>query len=751
MSNKIHVLTKILLIGLIVTILVSCGNTQTGSLPPTGLMCELMEYPEKTLISDFQPEFSWVVNSTGKNDSQSAYRILVSSSSQGIEKDTGDMWDTGEVRSGASINVEYDGVPLEANTEYYWKVKTWNKDNKESSWSKCQMFKTAPEKGTAKEKDQHSFVNRYPLVKHEVRPVSVIRKQDGYYFIDFGKAAFGTVKITLDSPDDNQTVEVHLGEVIKGNDSIDRDPGGTRRYRRMDLPVQKGLHTYTVQITPDKRNTGQFAIKMPPDIGEVMPFRYCEIVNCPSEIDASRITQVVVTYPFNDDACQFTSSDKVLNDVWDICKYSMKATSFCGVYVDGDRERIPYEADAYINQLGHYSVDREFTMARFTHEYLMTHATWPTEWILQSLLLAWADYLYTGNSESVATYYEDLKAKTLVDLARDDGLISTQTGLVTDDVLSAIHLDGNLRDIVDWPAASFGGDGVPGERDGYVLTDINTVVNAFHYRALVIMADIAHVLGEDTDAGFFRERAELVKASINEKLLDKQRGIYVDGEDTDHASLHANMFPLAFGIVPDEYKASVDAFIESRGMACSVYGSQFLLEALYEAHEADYALSLLTSTSERSWAHMIYDVGSTITLEAWDNRFKPNQDWNHAWGAAPANIIPRYLMGIRALEPGFGKVLIKPQPGELERAAIDLPTIRGTIHVDFTSSGNETFAMNVTVPANVTAEVHIPLKGIENPAVTVDGVMHTGRVEDSFFVLDAIGSGYHDIQVVKKN
>ena len=26
-------------------------------------------------------------------------------------------------------------------------------------------------------------------------------------------------------------------------------------------------------------------------------------------------------------------------------------------------------------------------------------------------------------------------------------------------------------------------------------------------------------------------------------------------------------------------------------------------------------------------------VGSTITLEAWDNKFKPNQDWNHAWGA----------------------------------------------------------------------------------------------------------------------
>ena len=32
------------------------------------------------------------------------------------------------------------------------------------------------------------------------------------------------------------------------------------------------------------------------------------------------------------------------------------------------------------------------------------------------------------------------------------------------------------------------------------------------------------------------------------------------------------------------------------------------------------------------------EVGSTMTLEAWDAKYKPNLTWNHAWGAAPANI-----------------------------------------------------------------------------------------------------------------
>ena len=63
-----------------------------------------------------------------------------------------------------------------------------------------------------------------------------------------------------------------------------------------------------------------------------------------------------------------------------------------------------------------------------------------------------------------------------------------------------------------------------------------------------------------------------------------------------------------------------------------------LLEALFENGQADYAISLMTSKEERSWQHMI-DVGATITMEAWDAKIKPNLDWNHEWGAAPANIL----------------------------------------------------------------------------------------------------------------
>jgi alpha-L-rhamnosidase len=172
------------------------------------------------------------------------------------------------------------------------------------------------------------------------------------------------------------------------------------------------------------------------------------------------------------------------------------------------------------------------------------------------------------------------------------------------------------------------------------------------------------------------------------------------------------MFPLAFGLVPSEHIGNVVEFIKTRGMACSVYGAQHLMDGLYGNGQAspaaaEYAFSLLTATNDRSWAHMIYDVGSTISLEAWDNKYKENQDWNHAWGAAPANVIPRLLMGIEPLNPGFGRIQMRPQLGSLQFASVTVPTIRGSVKLDVQQDA-KTWRAFVTIPANTLAEFHFP-------------------------------------------
>lgn len=146
-------------------------------------------------------------------------------------------------------------------------------------------------------------------------------------------------------------------------------------------------------------------------------------------------------------------------------------------------------------------------------------------------------------------------------------------------------------------------------------------------------------------------------------------------------------------------------------MACSVYGAQYLLEGLYNAGEADYAKSLLTATHDRSWWNMIKS-GSTITMEAWDMKYKPNSDWNHAWGAVPANIIPRFLWGIRPTKPGFAEVRIQPQLGDLTSSEIKYPTIRGPIEATYKLTSNNNRVYKIKIPANMVANFVLP--GEEN-------------------------------------
>ena len=177
------------------------------------------------------------------------------------------------------------------------------------------------------------------------------------------------------------------------------------------------------------------------------------------------------------------------------------------------------------------------------------------------------------------------------------------------------------------------------------------------------------------------------------------------------------MFPLAFGLVPPDRRARVTKFVCSRGMACSVYGAQFLMDALFEAGEAQHAIALMTAPGDRSWTHMVEGVGTTITLEAWDTKYKPNQDWNHAWGAAPANLLPRKLMGIEPLAPGWASLQVCPRLGNLKWAEARTPTPRGPVFAR--AEAGPVFQLTLEIPARSVATVLIPARDLD--AVTESG------------------------------
>ncbi|WP_116106715.1 sulfatase-like hydrolase/transferase [Lewinella sp. IMCC34191] len=678
-----------------------------GSAAPTDLSVEYLRQPDGLPLRDPEPEFGWVVPAA--SGVQGAYQLLVASSLENIENNKADVWNSGQVRTAASSNIAYDGPPLQAGRDYYWKVRIWDGLNRLTAYS-------APQGFTAGSVDPVAVTTPNRFQVDTIDPVHQRQTDDGL-FLDFGKDAFANMALTYTARRPHE-IRVQVGELLNTNGTINADPGGTIRYQEVTLPVRKGTHTYILPLMPDERNTGPAAVQMPDSFPVLLPFRYAQIIGIKND-GLQNVRQLAYHSYWEEAASSFASSDSILNQVWDLCKYTIKATTFAGLYVDGDRERIPYEADAYLNQLSHYTTDREYAIARSTIEYFMEHPTWPTEWQQHVALMFYADYMYTGNTELIERYYEDLKWKTLIGLIGEDHLVSSSR--ITPEYMSKLGFgdrDEELRDIVDWPPAGWGGSDTRGERDGFVFQDNNTVINALFYRNMEIMAEFAEVLGKPNEATEFRIYALQAKRAVNEKMLDKERGIYVDGEGTDHASVHANMFPLAFGMVPEAYVESVGEHIKSRGMAASVYGAQYLMEAVYEAGMADYGLQLLTDTSDRSWYNMIR-YGSTMTMEAWDFKYKTNLDLNHAWGAVPANIIPRYLWGIRPKEPGYAVASIHPQMSTLERTSIEVPTLRGTIRGKYENVDPRLQVFEVTLPGNMVAEFALDLK--ESQTMTLNG------------------------------
>jgi len=97
------------------------------------LRCEYLVNP--SAIDALQPRLSWVLASGERGQRQTAYRVLAASSQGLLDKDQGDLWDSGKVDSDRTIQVVYAGKPLCSRMRVWWKVRAWDKDGKPSAWS----------------------------------------------------------------------------------------------------------------------------------------------------------------------------------------------------------------------------------------------------------------------------------------------------------------------------------------------------------------------------------------------------------------------------------------------------------------------------------------------------------------------------------------------------------------------------------------------------------------------------------------
>ncbi|MCA9257678.1 MAG: family 78 glycoside hydrolase catalytic domain [Planctomycetales bacterium] len=106
-----------------------------GALTASRLRCEYRANPLG--VDRARPELSWIVTSSQRNQTQSAYRVLVASSDAVLAENRGDLWDTGKTQSGATYGISYGGPALEPHQRVSWKVMTWDREGRAGEWSEA--------------------------------------------------------------------------------------------------------------------------------------------------------------------------------------------------------------------------------------------------------------------------------------------------------------------------------------------------------------------------------------------------------------------------------------------------------------------------------------------------------------------------------------------------------------------------------------------------------------------------------------
>jgi alpha-L-rhamnosidase len=334
------------------------------------------------------------------------------------------------------------------------------------------------------------------------------------------------------------------------------------------------------------------------------------------------------------------------------------------------------------------------------------------------LVMARDDALHTGDLSFVREHFDGLVASALGPLIDGNGLVKT------DEVL------------IDWP---------PGQRDRYVLSEYNSVANAFAYHGLRTLVELATWLGRHEDAAAHTKTAAALKESINMHMWNGTA--FCDGICTNvsHTAFHSTMYLLAFDAVADANVAAAWSYLRGRinppfsardswpppppvgaknGLPCSSYAAQFALMALYRGNPADHgeaALAVLTSNAKNTWRHML-ERGATTTMEAWDTDEKPNLTWSHVWSASPGFIIPWLLFGLMCTAPGCTELTVRPAVGGLAHGSFALPTVKGPVHCSFLRDAQwkGSLVLTLTLPVGIVADVALP-------APEEDGVAAAGR------------------------
>ncbi|MBN1559609.1 family 78 glycoside hydrolase catalytic domain [candidate division KSB1 bacterium] len=267
------------------------------------------------------------------------------------------------------------------------------------------------------------------------------------------------------------------------------------------------------------------------------------------------------------------------------------------------------------------------------------------------------------------------------------------------------------------------------------------VNTCYYYHCADILSRVAPLVGREEDVSHYEELKRKSRAALQHVYYDDAVQRYWQGRQG------ADLFPLAFGMTPEEHSAGVLASLvanvekNARHLDTGILATPLLLEVLTDKGRPDLAFTIMNQRDFPGF-HYILNQGATTLWEEWDGR----GSHSHPMYGSVIRWFFKALAGIQPdpAHPGFKHIILKPTPcGDLTFVKALFHSPYGRIRSDWEIK--DQFIWDIEIPANTTATVYVPAMDRAQVTFSITEGVRFIRQEDGRAVYTA-GSGVYQIR-----
>lgn len=289
-------------------------------------------------------------------------------------------------------------------------------------------------------------------------------------------------------------------------------------------------------------------------------------------------------------------------------------------------------------------------------------------------------------------------------------------------------------------------------------TNKELIATAYYAYSARLLGRAAAVLGNTGDATTYEALFQTIKTAFNNKYVNQTTGAFVGtGTNTQCAYAMALKFDLLPATLRDEVTQLLEGDVIAKGnhLSTGFVGVSYLLPVLTENGKNNTAYNLLMQDTFPSWLFSV-KLGATTIWERWDGWTPQNgfqntimNSFNHYSLGSCGEWLYASVAGIdlHPSAPAYKKILIRPRPAAaLTHASGKFQTIHGEVASAWSMHPGG-FRLDITVPANTTAEVHVPAADAAavmesgEPAGDVEGISFL-RMESGAAVFEVVSGRY---------